>query len=196
MAKGNGENVLTPKFRVSYPTVFTSKYNNLSKRDEYSVTALFLEGETLNELKAVAKRVAYAKWPNKLPKNFKSPFKDQAEREDDETGEMPEGYVKGNKMLVMKTTRQPGIIDQKKNEIIDPDKFYAGCFARADVYCMAYEMEKGASRGVTFILNNLQFMEDGDPFSSRPKASDVFESVEGGNDEGGDPFGLPRNERL
>jgi len=61
-------NILTPKFRVSYPNVFRAKKNDLSGKDEFSVVALFPKGSDLRALQAAAKEVTVEKWG--ADKNF------------------------------------------------------------------------------------------------------------------------------
>lgn len=180
--------MVTPPFRVSYPKVFQPEYNRLSKRDEYSLVALFPPGEKLEEMKKAAYKVSCEMWgpdPKKWPKKMKSPFKDQGEREkekDDGTKFMPEGYVKGALMIQVKSKNQPGIVDQKKKPIIDPDKFYAGCWARADVYVSTFDIEDGLSVGVSVSLNHLQLVKDDEPLSGRRKAEDAFSAIEDDED--------------
>lgn len=187
--KRKGVTLVTPKFRVSYPKVFKPEYNKLAKRDEYSVVALFPKGADLEKMKEAALEVGKAMFgpnPKKWPKNFKSPFKDQGEREkenDDGTTALPDGYVKGAVMVQMKSKNKPGLIDQQKNPIEDESEFYAGCWARANVYISAYEIDGGVNRGVSIALNHLQKVADGDPFSGRPKAEEVFEAIEESGDE-------------
>lgn len=186
--KTSGVTVITPPFRVSYPKVFKPEYNKLSKRDEYSLVALFPIGEKLEELKKAAYKVCCDTWgdnPKKWPKKLKTPFKDQGEREkelEDGTKQMPEGYVKGALMINMKSKNQPGLIDQKKKPILDPDKFYAGCWARAEVYVQTFDIEDGMSVGVSVSLNHLQLVKDDEPLSGRRKAEDAFTAIEDDED--------------
>lgn len=173
---------ITPEFRVSYPAVFQAKLNKLSGKTQYSLVALFKKGEDLSKLEAAAKAACKKKWgddPKKWPKKLRSPFRDQAERErEGEDGEkfMPDGYEKGAKFLTLTTTQQPGIVDQKRQPILDAEKFYAGCWARASVNAGAYDT--AGNQGVAFYLNNLQLVRDDDPFSGRRKAEEEFAAIE------------------
>lgn len=181
------KSIITPVFRVSYPNVFRPKLNQLSKKEEYSLVALFKVGEDLSKLKAAAHAAIVAKWgedqkkwPRKNGVNaIRSPFRDQAEREkelEDGRKQMPDGYVKGAFFLTLKCYRQPGIVDQKREPIIDETQFYAGCWARAELAAFAYET--AGNYGVSFWLNNLQKAKDDEPFSGRRKAEDAFEAIE------------------
>lgn len=176
------DNIITPKFRVSYPNVFRARKNDLNGKDEYSIVALFPKGTDLSALKKAASEAAKEKWGDKIPTNLRSPFRDQAEKEKD--GKLPEGYEAGAIFISMKSTQRPGLVDGNRQPVIDENDFYAGCFARAQVRAYAYE-QKG-NRGVAFGLQNLQKMGEGDPLSSRVKAEDAFEAVAEASD-GGNP---------
>jgi hypothetical protein len=177
-------NVITPKFRVSYPNVFTPKLNDLNGKNEYSLVALFKKGEDLTALKKAAEACLVEKLgadKTKWPKNLKSPFRDQGEKEKD--GALPAGYEEGAIFLTLKSSQKPGLVDASNQDIIDPVEFYAGCYARASIRPYYYD-QKG-NKGIAFGLQNLQKLADGEPLGgARVKASDEFEPVAGG-DAGG-----------
>lgn len=176
------KSLITPEFRVSYPQVFKPKLNDLNGKEEFSVVALFPPGADLKHLYAAAADAIAKKWPNGKPANLKSPFRKQEERKR-EDGTMPEGYVEGGIFINLKSTRAPGVIDQRNQPIIDAEHFYAGCYAKASVSVFAYEARNKQgqvlSRGVSFGLNNIQKQRDGEPFSGRRKAEEEFEPVAG-----------------
>lgn len=181
--KSKGITLVTPVFRVSFPKVFKPEYNKQSKRDEYSVVALFDPTEKLTAIKEAMMTVAKEAWgpdPKKWPKKWKNPIKDQAVREkenDDGTKSMPDGYVKGAYMITAKSKNKPGVVDGKKMPIEDEENFYAGCYARANVYINTYDIDDGLSVGVSVSLNHLQKVKDGEPFSGRRKAEECFEAI-------------------
>jgi hypothetical protein len=182
---------ITPEFRVSYPKVFKPERNDLNGKDEYSVVALFAPGADLAKLKAAVKAAAEKKWgtdQKKWPKNMRSPFRDQGEREkedDDGNKYMPDGYVKGATMVTFKSTKKPGLVNARNEDIIDDSDFYGGCYARAQVNAAAYDQKGNA--GVSLYLNHLQKLRDGESFGSVARnPSDVFEAV--GESSGGGVF--------
>lgn len=179
-------NAVTPIFRVSYPNVFKAKFNSLSKKEEFSVQALYKKGEDLSSLKKAAEEACAKKWgqdKSKWPSNLKSPFRDQGDRA--KGGTLPEGYEGGAIYMTFKSDSMPAIRNAANTTFItEPSKFYAGCYARASVYALAYDVNGG--RGVTFLLNHLQFAKDGDPFSGRPEVEDAFAAIEGAEDGGKD----------
>jgi len=194
------ENVITPRFRASYPKVFKAELNTLSNELEYSLVALFELGADLSALKTQAEAACADKWgPDRslwpkatLPDGtqisaIRSPFRDQADRpaKDKSTGRvltdakgapvLQPGHVKGAIYLTLKARQRPGLVDQNVQPILDESVFYAGCYARAEVRAYAYD-QKG-NRGVSFGLQNLQKLDDGDPLSGRNKAEAVFAPV-------------------
>lgn len=171
-------NPITPEFRVSYPNVFTAKMNDLSKKEEYSIVALFPKGADMSKLEAAARDAIIERWgpdKNKWPKPLKTPFRLQEERAKD--GVLPAGHEEGAIFMNLKSTQRPGLVDRKRQPIIDASEFYAGCYALASVSCYAYD-QKG-NRGVAFGLVNLQKTRDGEPLSGRPKPESEFQAIGG-----------------
>jgi hypothetical protein len=178
-------NVLTPEFRVSYPSVFQAKKNDLSGKDEYSVVALFPKGTDLSKLKAEAQRAVEDKWGKdkaKWPNPLKSPFRDQGERAKNVDGKevLPAGHEKGAIFITLKSAYRPGVVDQKVQPIIEPSEFYAGCYAIASV--RAYTYENKGNKGVAFGLQNIQKSKDGDPLSGKARPEEEFAAIEGAGD--------------
>lgn len=161
--------IMTPEFRVSFPAVFKARS---SKSDDgsdgtpkYGITMLFAKDADLSKLKAAAQAAAKEKWGDKIPKNLRSPFRDQGEKE-------LEGYVEGAVFINATSLQKPGLVDRNREDIIDETEFYAGCYARATVSAFAYD--KKGNRGVAFGLNNVQKLRDGESLSGRTRAQDDF----------------------
>lgn len=183
-------NVMTPEFRVSYPSVFKPKLNDLNGKQEYSLQALFPKGADLTKLKALCQAACEKKWgkePAKWPANLRTPFRDQGDRaktNDQGKRVLPAGYEEGAKYLNLKSERKPGVVDQNVQPIIDETQFYAGCYAQATIQAFAYD-QKG-NRGVSFGLQNIQKTRDGQPFGNVTKAEDDFAPVSASAEGGGD----------
>ena len=170
--------IVTPTFRASYPSVFKPQLNKLSGKQEFSLEALFEVGTDLTAMKKAAENACVNKWgtdKKAWPKNLKSPFRDQKEKEKE--GKLPDGCTAGAVFMRLKSTKRPGLVDQNKVEIMEESQFYAGCFARAHVSAFAYS--QAGNNGVSFGLNHVQFVKDGDPFSGRPNVESAFTAVEG-----------------
>lgn len=161
---------VTPEFRVSYPSVFAARFNALSKKEEYSVVALFPKGADLSKLKKAAQEALIEKFgadSTKWPKNLRTPFRDQSERAKEVDGKMvmPNGYEEGAIFINIKGKQKPAVVDQKLQPIIDESEFYAGCYALASVSVYAYDF--AGNTGVAFGLGNIQKSKDGEPLGGR-----------------------------
>ena len=164
---GNEARVYTPHFRVAFPQVFTPAEGDMDK-GFYSVVMLFPKDEDLSVLKRAAKAAAKEKWGDKIPKGLRQPFRDGDEKE-------LTGYS-GHIFVKAKTKYQPGLVDAKRNPIIDPTEFYAGCWAHATVSAAAYDFN--GTRGVKFYLHNIQKLKDDDAFVGGFSVQDDFGAPE------------------
>jgi len=175
----------TPEFRVSYPSVFEAKLNDLNGKNEYSLVALLPCGPkdaSLAALRAAAQEALVKKFganKNKWPRKLNSPFRLQEERaktDDNGNDVLPDGYEKGHCFLTLKSTRKPQIINRRREDIEDANDFYAGCWAMASVQAYAYDVKGNA--GVAFGLRNLQKVRDDKALGGSSSAYDDFEQLE------------------
>lgn len=166
------ENVLTPEFRVSFAYVFRPSQpmaGSTNKDPKYTVTMLFPKGADLSKLQAAAKQAAVDKWgEGKIPKGLRSPFRDQGEKE-------YAGYEAGAVFITATSKQKPGLVDARMQDIIEEKDFYSGCHARATVRAFAYD--NAGNKGVSFGLQNIQKLRDGEPLGGRTRPSDDFEAV-------------------
>lgn len=168
MTDGIKKIIKTPAFRMAYPALFqTEEYQG---RITYGTDAVFPpnEKEKLKEMKKLANHVAKEKWGDKLPKNLKSPFIDGNEYNENRDNHRPE--LKDAIFLRLRTTNKPEVTDleSKGAPIRDQTLVYSGRWAKATVYCHAYDTQ--GSKGVTFLLNNVLLLQDDEPWGA-PKAS-------------------------
>lgn len=173
--------LLTPKFRVSFPSVLSPRMNEMNGKKEFSVTALFQKEADLGGLRKAADEAAAKKFgpdKNKWPKNLKMPFRDQDERRKE--GVLPDGHETGAVFMTLKSTKRPGVVNRLKTPISNEEDFYAGCWAHAFVQPYAYDQQ--GNRGVAFSLIHVQKLEDGEPLTGRPKVEDVFTAVDDSKD--------------
>lgn len=167
-------NIVTPAFRLSYPSVWEAKLNPLANRMEYSINMLFDKKTAktdLAEVRALMQKVAIAKWGAKLPA-LQSPFRD---------GDVPKEGKEVNSsevgMLVVRSWSKnpPGVVDSRNQVILNHDEIYGGCYCRADVNIYAWE--RAGKYGVNLGLVNIQKLKDGDPFGGRTRPEDSFAPV-------------------
>ena len=185
--KANPCNVLTPKFRVSYPHLFKPQAPKPNDKPKYSVTMLFPKNADLTLIKGAiqaAKIEAYGADKSKWPRVIESPVTDG----DDPKNDDKEGY-KGHWVIKATTGAdyKPQVFDENGQPTLDQSVIYPGCYARAFVFARRWEYMK--KEGIHFILDGIQKMSDGKPFGNRKPLDQVFTPVGTGNpidDEGQD----------
>lgn len=179
--------VLTPEFRAGYPNVYKARLNALNGKDEYSLMAIFGKDVDLTAMRDAAKAAAEQKWgtdPSKIPK-LRSPFRDQGEKR--KNGVLPPEYEDGAIFCNFKSHRAPGIVDQEVQHVNDEARVYAGVYLRATVNAYAYD-SKG-NRGVSFGLENIQIVRDGEPLGNSRNPENDFEPVQDHTPSDGDDGG-------
>jgi len=190
----NNTRVLTPTFRVSFPSVFQARKvsdQNAAEEPKFRITMLFKKTDDISTLKAAVKAAGIAKWGpdmNKWPKKLMLPFRDGAEKDFD-------GYGPDVIFVGASSKQKPAVVDQSVQAIIDPSEFYGGCYARATVNAFTWEFMGKA--GISFGLGNIQKVKDGDSFSGKSKPENDFDSIDApavgaskAEEASSDPLGL------
>lgn len=166
--------VITPKGRLSYPHLFEPQIPPGSVDPVYSCTIVFEDGADLSEMKKAAREAGIEKWGEKYEAAVKagkirSPFREDGEEK---------GYPEGSVFINIKSKAAPGVVsifpgaDGKPMRIEDPSQVYAGCYVKASVRAFAYEVN--GNRGISFALNNIQKVADGNRLDGRSRAEDEF----------------------
>lgn len=166
------ETLLTPEFRVSFPALFRPRKANEQAEAKYSVSMLFPKNADLTALKKAAEKAAKEKWGDKIPKKLKTPFLNQGDYE-------LEGYEDGAILIRASSLQKPGVVDRNVQSILDESEVYPGCYARATVRLFTYEVNGNC--GVSFGLQNLQKLRDGEHLAGRSKPENDFTPVSDGD---------------
>lgn len=161
--------LITPIARLSYPHLFhPQKAMDADGKDKYGCELIFPPGTDLSALRAAANGAAVAKWGAAIPKKLRNPFRDG-----DEDREGKDGYA-GCAFIGARCADKPGIvIGQNKDICTDESQIYGGCYVRASVTAFGYHHKKGGM-GVSFALNNVWKLRDGEPFGNRVPADQDF----------------------
>lgn len=165
--------VMTPVFRVSFPNVFVAKAIKEGDEPKYSIAMLFdAEAQAspeYQEMKQAVMKAKKQKFGDGKIAGLRSPFRDGAEKK------QFEGYEEGITFVSANSKQKPGIVDGSRVDIINPEEFYAGCYARCTL--LAYGYDRMGNKGVTFLLSNIQKVRDGEQISGKSKASDDFDAI-------------------
>lgn len=180
--------VVTGPVRLSYVHLFEPYANGDDQEAKYSCVLLIDKKDTatLKKIRAAIAAAAEAgkntKFNGSVPKNLKTTLRDGDEEGDLDKNPEYEGHMF---MSVTSKTR-PGIVDKDVDPILDSTEVYSGCYARVSINAFAYNTQ--GNRGVSFGLNHVQKVKDGDFLGGRSRAEDDFEAYEG--DDDGDDEGL------
>lgn len=180
----------TPKFRGSFVRVFDAQETTTSKgekKQQWSVEAIFDREADMSALKAAINEAIRKKWGDKKPANLQSPFRlGTPENFAQSYDQRPEIH---NKIVMsFKSTTKPGVALYKrpvngvkqKPELIDESKkgeIYSGAYYIATVSAFAWSYM--GKNGVSFALNNLLKLHDGDALSPNVAADRDFEHIDG-----------------
>lgn len=169
--------VVTGKVRLSYCHVFEPQAAEGSETPKYSTVLMIPKSDkaTMKKLRAAEQAAAEAgknsKFGGKIPSNLKSIIHDGDEEAD--LDKNPE-YENHWYMSVSSKTR-PGVVDRDLNPILDSTDVYSGCYVRASINAYAYEYK--GKKGVSFGLNHIQKLADGDFLGGRSRAEDDFDPL-------------------
>ena len=162
--------IQTPEFILAFPNLFEPRGFEETGKEKYSCVMVFPKGTDLSTLKDAAK-VEYNKKFAGM-KSVRSPFCDGNEKVD-EWGDA----FKDATYIRVSSNFKPGVCDAGKKRITDPDLVYSGVIARAIVHIFSYDTK--GNRGISFGLDAVQILRDGEPIGGSGAAIALFDEVPG-----------------
>lgn len=154
--------VVTGKIRLSYCHLFVPSRMDENSKEKYSASIIIDKDDdfTLNKvnvaIEAALEQGKTSKFGGKIPKTFKNPLRDGDEREDDEAYE-------GKFFLNANSDKQPGVVDENVQKVLNPEEVYSGCYARVAISFYPYNYN--GTKGIAVGLQNVQKLEDGERLS-------------------------------
>jgi hypothetical protein len=176
-SKPSATKVLTGKCRLSYVHLFEPYAQNEGQDKKYSCVLWIPKSDTVTlgkidrAIKAAAEAGKSSKFNGKIPANLQTTLHDCDE--DDDLDEQPEKA--GHYRMSVSSKTAPGIVDRQVQPIIDSTEVYSGCYARAEINAFAYNTN--GNKGVSFGLNHIQKLADGDFLGGRSRAEDAFDPI-------------------
>jgi len=170
--------VITPVGTLSYPHLFTPQDPmEEGGQQKYAAVIIFPEGTDLTPMKKAVLAAAEEKFGEKAAALLKGnklrlPFREDWEEK---------GYPENSVFVNAKSNNPPGIVSRyadpvtgKAQRITDEDEIYPGAQVRFSVTAYGYDVK--GNKGITFALNNVQKMADGERLDGRVRAEDEFEA--------------------
>lgn len=171
----------TPKGRFIYPHLDKIDDAGQFPTKKFKVTLLIPKEVSIKDLKAACIDCAKQTWGENVDlKAMKWPFRDGDKKTNKESGEVLEGY-EGTFFVTAKSSKKPLCVSRSR-ERMDNDLIKGGDYGRLGLSAMSYEgtenvrqpdgsVQPESYRGVTFLLDSVQHLEDGDPLGGTGGAS-------------------------
>jgi len=170
--------VVTGKVRFSYANVWEAKSVN-GGDERYSVSLIIPKSDTktlagiLSAIEQAIKEGGEKLGDGGVPvkrEDLKLPLRDgDRERADDEA-------YQGSYFVNAISKIRPGIVDKNVKEILDPSKFYSGCYGRASI--VFYAFNQNGNKGIACSLQNLQKLAEGEPLIGRSSPEEDFANAD------------------
>lgn len=204
-----GVKIVTGLARFSYANVWKPKEDEHGNK-KYSVALLFPK-KNKNALKAIQEAIEEAieegietgtfgkknpgSWKKKNTKltSFKWCLRDGDDKEDNEEYD-------GMMYLNASAKEQPLIGDADRQEIVDEDDFYSGCWGRASIVIFPYNNDSNI--GIGAYLQSVQKLRDGEKLAGRASLEEAFaddiqdDEFDIIDEYGGEPESLDDDEDL
>lgn len=178
--------VITPVVRLSFPRLFTPRAfkDDPEGKKQYSCDLIFESKEDLSQpytgkkIQTVSVRQAITNaihdyWgedKKRWPAGMLKPVKEGNQSINKQSDEPNAGYA--DKFYISAKTGEkmpPKLIDLTGRALEEKD-LYGGCYVRACIVANAFGV---GQKGVTFYLNQIMKVKDGEPFGGSPR--DVFD---------------------
>lgn len=189
MPQNNKTEVLTGKCRLSYAHLFQPYTSDPDENEpRYSVVLLIPKGDkkTLDSIKkaqlaALEVGVERGLWKS-IPKGWSNTLRDGDDDPKIDSDKNPE--YEGHYFMNVSSKTRPAVADRSAHPVIDESEVYSGCFARAKINCFPYSVK--GNRGVSFGLNGIQKLGDGEPLGAVAMKAEDFEALDDEDDEDGE----------
>lgn len=176
----NKYQLTTCKAMLAFPSVF--KKEVYEGRERYAATLVF--NRKAQKTKEFKKLVRYIKdafieefgigeWNQKKdrPKRRSGSKKDYHYPIRDGNDKSYDSFE--NCVYISTTTKfKPKVVDRDREDILDEDVIYAGCFVRANIAPYAFDH---IGQGVSIGLRHLQFLDDGEELVAGSSVEDAFD---------------------
>lgn len=185
-AQQTGVKVVTGEVRLSYCNIWEARSQGDDDTPKFSCVILIPKSDkkTLLAIKKATAEAAEAgkstRFNGTIPKNLATTLHDGDEEGDLERNPEYEGMM----YMSVSAKTQPGIVGRDKLPIMDSSEVYSGCYARVSLGAFAYNYK--GKKGVSFGLNHVQKLRDGEMLGGRTRAEDDFDDLDDMDDDNED----------
>ena len=151
-----GQKVVTGEVRLSYVNLFEPRAIVEGGPMKYGVSILIDKNDKAEVKKiqdVIDKLIREEQSILKTTKGLKTPLRDGDDKD-------AEGY-KGHWYISVTSKDKPLVVDEDRQDIINPRDIYSGCYGRVSMNFFAYN--KGGNKGIGVSLNSVLKLGDGEP---------------------------------
>lgn len=174
--------VVTGKVRLSYAHLFTPQIDD-DGQAKYTVVLLIPKSDKVtlkkinSAIEAAKEKGKATKFNGKIPPNVALTLKDGDEDADLERNPEYEGHM----YMSVTSKTKPGLVDRDLNPILEQTEIYSGCYARVSINAFPYNYK--GKKGISFGLNHVQKLADGEPLGGMSRAEDDFDALDDEDDD-------------
>lgn len=171
--------LVTPPVRLAFPALFEPRpvFKGADEK-KYQAVLLLPPGTNMQPFAAAMKAAMLEEW-KEVPKlrPDKQPVRPCV-------GDYA-GFDEGWHFIRVSSKYMPTVVDQRRQEVIDRERVYPGCWVRVHINAFAWSHQTGG-KGVSFGLNAVQLVRDDERLDGRKKPEDLFDPIEIEGDGGFD----------
>lgn len=169
--------VVTGKIRLSYVHIWEAFANEDGQEPKYSCVLLIPKTDktTMKDLRAAQQAALEAGKDSRFGGKIPAVWSDTIHDGDVEADLDRNPEYAGHWYMSVSSKTRPGIVDNNVQPILDSTEVYSGCYAKVSINCFPFV--HSGKKGVSFGLNHVQKVGDGDFLGGRSKAEDDFEPV-------------------
>ena len=161
--------------RCGYVRVHEAKENNLNGEMEYSMQIIIPKNSaTHKQLNQVIGELMTTKWGNNPPPNLRLPLRD-ADAEAAAKKKQPESHMANSFFMNVRSKERPQIVGPDGFPMGNPEECRSGDYYHISLGGFTYLKP---NPGISFGLNNCQWVRKGDTLTGRKRAEDEFGAVE------------------
>ena len=182
--KGKRVRLTTPEARLSYPALFEPVSMKLPDGTDgppkYGAEFIIEADADVSAIKKACADILMKKFPDAATRpTVKLPIYNGDEENNRRLSEGMELRPELSGKLFIKARSSakwpPKVVDENVQPVMDQEKLYGGCYVRGSITPFWFDVQ--VNRGLSFALNAIQFVRDGEPFGDPFDVNDAFGPV-------------------
>ena len=167
--------IMLKNVRLSYANLFEPRENK-NRELRYSTSLIIPKDHPqVDELHAIidaeGEQKFGKKWAGMRKRN--DPFHD-ADEDDDPVYE-------GMMYINPSSKRKPQVVDRQVQPILDESEIWSGCYCNVSIAVFHFDVTE--NKGVSFGLNNIQLVKEGERLGGAPNADEEFSAIDADDDD-------------